>query len=202
MTVGYGHETKEIFPQPPMVAYRRDQNLRNILVHTSASNQATALSGSAPCGHSRCRTRNYISNETTLHGPKCSIKIKESFTCDSSGLVYCISCRRCHAIYIGETGRTLRERFGEHLRSITKCVPGFPVAEHSNSHGHCLDDAQVRGVKLCGGNAQRKRHEMRLIFQLGTWQPRCLNSDFRFCLVITFKTQMSLWRGHIQLSFH
>ena len=105
--------------------------------------------------------------------------VKESFTCDSSGLVYCISCRRCPAIYIGETGRTLKERFGEHLRSITKCAPGFPVAE--NSHGHCLDDAQVRGVKLCDGNKQRKRHEMRLIFQLGTWQPRGLNSDFRFC---------------------
>ena len=117
-------ETKKIFPQPPMVAYRRDQNLRNILVHTSASNQATALSGSPPCRRPRCRTWNYISNDTTLHGPKCSINIKESFTCDSSGLVYCISCRRCPAIYIGETGRTLRERFEEHLRSFTKCAPG------------------------------------------------------------------------------
>ena len=36
-------ETKETFHQPPMVAYRRDQNLRNVLVHTSARNQATAL---------------------------------------------------------------------------------------------------------------------------------------------------------------
>ena len=49
-------ETKEIFPQPPMVTYRCDQNLHNILVHTSPSNQATALSGSAPCRHPRCRT--------------------------------------------------------------------------------------------------------------------------------------------------
>ena len=44
-----------------------------------------------------------------------------------------------------------------------------------NSHGHSLDDVHVRG------NKQRKRHEMRLIFQLGTWQPRGLNSNFRFC---------------------
>ena len=79
------------------------------------------------------------------------------------------------------TGRTLRKRFGEHLRSVTKCAPGFPVAEHFSSHGHSLDNAQALGVKPCGGNKQWKRHEMRLIFQLGTWQPRGLNSDFRYC---------------------
>ena len=34
--------------------------------------------------------------------------------------IYCISCRRCPQLYIGETGRTLHERFGEHLRSVKK----------------------------------------------------------------------------------
>ena len=92
----------------------------------------------------------------------------------SSGLIYCISCRRCPAIYIGETGRTLRERFGEHLRSIHKNAPGFPVAEHFSSNGHTAADALVSGIKLCDGNKQRKRQEMRLIFRLGTRQPRGL----------------------------
>ena len=41
-------------------------------------------------------------------------------------------------------------------------------------------DALVRGMMLSVDNAQRKRLEMRLIFQLGTSQPRGLNSDFRF----------------------
>ncbi|KAL9964887.1 hypothetical protein ACROYT_G028594 [Oculina patagonica] len=113
-------------------------------------------------------------------GPQCSFNIKDAFTCQSSGLVYAISCRRCSAIYIGETGRTLRERFGEHLRSIEKNLPGFPVAEHFNANGHALQDAQVRGVMPCGGNKLRKRQEMRLIFQLGTSQPHGLNSDFRY----------------------
>ena len=35
--------------------------------------------------------------------------------------------------------------FGEHLRSIEKSLPGFPLAEHFNSNGHALQDAQVRG---------------------------------------------------------
>ena len=36
------------------------------------------------------------------------------------------------------------ERFGEHLRSISKSAPGFPVAEHFSSNGHTIADALVR----------------------------------------------------------
>ena len=82
--------------------------------------------------------------------------------------------------YIGETGRTLRERCGEHLRSINKIAPGFPVVEHFSSNGHTAADALIRFIKLCEGNKQRKRQDMRLIFRLGTCQPRGLNADFQF----------------------
>ena len=78
-------------------------------------------------------------------------------------------------------GRTLRERFGEHLRSIEKKSPGFPVAEHFNGLDHTLSDAEIRGIKLCtGNNIHRKRLEMRLIFRLGTARPRGMNINFSF----------------------
>ena len=162
-----------------MVAFRRDDNLRTSLVHT-AEKQAATPAGTYPCQHLRCRTCGHISSETDLLGPKDRLTNKDSFICLTSDLIYCISCRRCPAIYIGETGRTLRERFGEHLRSINKNTPGFPVAEHFSSNGHNAADALVREFKLCDGNKQRKRHEMRLIFRLGTCQPRGLNADFQF----------------------
>ena len=34
-------ETRAVFPQPPLVAYRRDSNLRDILVHTSNRSQSS-----------------------------------------------------------------------------------------------------------------------------------------------------------------
>ena len=86
-----------------------------------------------------------------------------SFTCLSTGLIYCISCGRCPANYIGKTGRTLRERLGEHLRSINKNALGFPVAELFSSNQHTVADALVRRSKLCSGYKQRKRKEMHLI---------------------------------------
>ena len=140
--------TSLIFPRPPMVVFRRDVNLRTSLVHTAEKQAAT----------------HHISSETDLLAPKDRLTVKDSFTCLSSGLIYCISCRRCPAIYIAETGRTLRERFGEHLRSINKNAPGFPVAEHFSSNGHTAADLLLRGIKLCDGNKYRKRQEMRLIF--------------------------------------
>ena len=50
-------ETREIFPQPPMVAYRRDRNLRDIPAHTSDKRQPGLLVGTSPraprvCTHS------------------------------------------------------------------------------------------------------------------------------------------------------
>ena len=110
-----------------------------------------------PCQHPHCRTCSHISSETDLLGPKDRLTIKDSFSCLSSGLIYCISCRCCPAIYIGETGLTLRERFGEHLRSINKIAHGLHVAEHFSSNRHTAADALVRGIKLCEGNKQRKR---------------------------------------------
>lgn len=56
--------------------------------------------------------------------------------------MYCISCRLCPAIYIGETGRTLRQRFSVHLRVIEKELLGFPVAEPFNTVGHSINDAR------------------------------------------------------------
>ena len=88
---------------------------------------------------------------------------------------------RCSHIYIGETGRKLRSRIGEHLRSVRNNTPGFPVAQHFNSADHSITDVQVRGMRLCrDSNILRKQLETRLIFQLGTVQPDGLNINFKY----------------------
>ena len=109
------------------------------------------------------------------------IKGLGTFTCQSEIVVYSIICRRCGCLYIGETGRRLRERFSEHLRSVRNKSPGFPVAEHFNSASHSLNDIMICGLKRCSGdNTRRKKQEMRLIFELGTLKPNVLNVNFRF----------------------
>lgn len=51
--------------------------------------------------------------------------LREHFTSQSDNVIYCISCRRCPHLYIRKTGRRLRQRFEEHLRSVQKStIPG------------------------------------------------------------------------------
>jgi len=106
--------------------------------------------------------------------------IRKRLTRKSKNIVYCISCRRCPQLYIGEIGRTLHERFGEHLRSVKKNTGGFPVAEHFNSPGHSLSDIAVRGLRRCSGASFRRRQLESRACRLGTMQADGLNNVFHF----------------------
>ncbi len=94
-------------------------------------------------------------------------------------------------MYIGETGRRLADRFGEHLRSVEGYQNnqryqngGFPVAEHFNQGGHnSIHDMSVSVIKqVAGPAAQRRREEMimRMIFTYKTLAPSDMNIDLKF----------------------
>ena len=69
-------ETRGIFPEPPLVSYRRDKNLRDFLVHSTSGSQRPLDAGSFPCRRPRCQTCRYITSQTVLHGPKAHIPSK------------------------------------------------------------------------------------------------------------------------------
>ena len=62
--------------------------------------------------------------------------IKQTVTCASKNLIYMIQCRKCKntlnapAEYIGQTKRTLRDRFGEHRTTQNKTTDAAP--QHFN----------------------------------------------------------------------
>ena len=78
-------------PQPPLVAYRRDSNLHDIFVRSSHSRQPSSHAGTSACLHARRLTCQHVSSDTNVCGPQCSFVIKKAFSCQTSGLVYCIS---------------------------------------------------------------------------------------------------------------
>ena len=90
-------QTRDIFPQPPVVAYKRNLSLRDILVHSTGSS-STEQPGSHACQHPRCQTCEFITPLTDIRGPKSTFTIRDHFTCTSENLVYCIPCRRCSHI--------------------------------------------------------------------------------------------------------
>ena len=59
-----------------------------------------------------------IMKEQTTHLHTGEVReIKQQMTCKSTNLIYMIECKRCKKEYIGETKRTIRERFTEHRQA-------------------------------------------------------------------------------------
>ena len=80
--------TREIFTLPPLTSYRRDQNIRGILVYTSMKSQSGSPAGTYPCGAPRCPTCAHVSATTIIAGPRHNMTIREHFTCKSSNVIY------------------------------------------------------------------------------------------------------------------
>ena len=95
-------------------------------------------------------------------------------------IVYGIICKRCHIIYIEETGRRLADRIAEHIRSIRHNFSGYPIAQHFNPPSHCsLNHFSVTGIIHCNfSNVSRLNIENRIMFKLGALSPLGLNTKF------------------------
>ncbi|KAL8604303.1 hypothetical protein ACOMHN_023673 [Nucella lapillus] len=78
-------------------------------------------------------------------------------------------------MYVGETCRSLAERFSEHLRSM-KLGYSNPVGQHFASSYHSFSHANIAAVwQNPRDRVYRKHMESRIISRLGTTQPAGMN---------------------------
>ena len=68
----------------PIVAYKRNLSLRDILVHSSDSS-STEQPGCHACQRPRCQTCVFITPLSDIRGPKSTFTIRDHFTCTSIG---------------------------------------------------------------------------------------------------------------------
>ena len=62
-----------------------------------------------------------------------------------TGVIYTIPCDQCPRCYIGQTGRSMEQRLGEHRRALRKGdVLASAVAEHVFTLGHQMDLSKAR----------------------------------------------------------
>ena len=163
------------FNEKPLVAYRKDQNLKNLLVRSALGNQQQQPPGTRPCNNAKCTVCPHLCTNTTIRGPKSTLSVTRAFSCHSSNIVYAITCTLCKKIYIGETGRTLEIRAKEHLADI-KHNRQKTVAVHFNSTGHSIQHFRIKGLWQIKGETQdRKDRESHIIRTLGTLSPAGLN---------------------------
>ena len=91
-------------------------------------------------------------------------------SCTSSNVVYLIGCKKCTQQYIGETDRTVKERFLEHKGYVTSKMMNKSTGEHFNQQGHRVSDMTVTVLeKIFNQNPQyRKQREKMWINRFNT----------------------------------
>ena len=91
--ISTNHETRDIFDQPSLLSWKKDNNLQHLLVssatsHPSGSNQ--------PCNRPRCKTCKFITDTKAVSCHKSKFNVTDTFTCTSTNLIYCIQCLKCN----------------------------------------------------------------------------------------------------------
>ena len=94
-----------------------------------------------------------------------SVDINSSVDCSSRNIIYMLGCKRCPEQYIGESERSLRERFSEHKGYVTKAT-----GSHFNERGHSLSVMEITILeKVFSDNPQfRKQREKMYINKFNT----------------------------------
>jgi len=144
-------ELTSLFPNPPMLAFKKNTNLHNTLVHSSSPGSVPdgpltfrtlkhPLSTRVhPCRHPLCKCCNQLIDVHHL----ANTTLTQHLNCRSRNVVYLIKCRHHHlAIYIGQTTGQLNQRLTAHRGVLSK--PGskskWPLYKHFLSTGHSPED--------------------------------------------------------------
>ena len=145
---------KEVFPAPPMVAYRRAKNLRDKLVKAKVPppsiRKKRQLNGMKPCNKSGCEVCPFVrrGSEMKIHLSNKSVKINSNVDCNSQNTVYCMFCKkpRCNQVFIGQSQRELKKRFSEHKTSVRTNAKKV-VGQHFNEPGHSISNMEVAALE-------------------------------------------------------
>ncbi len=124
------------------------------------------------------------SNKIKSKSTQIEYDIKHHVSCESSNLIYLITCKTCGMQYVGQTKRTPGERSREHFRDIQKKSPKL-LSVHLNSRGHNgITDISISILSFIRQtpnslSAQKARDRMEMFWynQLGTMVPRGLNVE-------------------------
>ena len=145
------------------------------------SQESSGCKGMQPCGKSRICA--FVSGSDTFydHDRKKSFKINYSFNCDSSGVVYLLSCKKCMKSYVGSTINTFRLRFNNHKSSLKRYgkgqhnIPGEHLYAHFFTEGHeGLSDITVNIIDRLDVKNPTER-EGYWTYRLNTFVPNGLN---------------------------
>ena len=168
---------KEVFPAPPLIAYTRPKTIKDHLIRAKLPSSNTrpkrTIPGMHKCGKLSCRICSYVSTGKVIKATytNASVQLSKSFDCQTSNIVYIVSCKKCKDQYIGQTKNTLEFRFKQHLGYVATNTQA--TGTHFNSPGHTRSDMTISVLEKVNRvdrtlGEQRKSHfieEFNLVYR-------------------------------------
>ena len=114
----------KIFPDPPLISFRRNRNLRDLLVSARLPDPKTDEHTNEPgffeCPNKKCSVREFVvtGNKFSSTVTKQSFPINDYITDKMDWLIYLITCKKCGMQYVGKTTTSLYTRFTGHKSDI------------------------------------------------------------------------------------
>ena len=142
-------------PEPPMVEYKRQTNIRDRIIKAKIPAKFTRAQRSIPgmkkCGN--CVVCPYVKEGNQVKSKTKTWNLVKPFNCVTKNVVYFIECQkeRCKNgdkyIYIGETGKQIETRIRQHLGYIRNKEIRQSTGSHFNKQGHSQDDMKFTVLK-------------------------------------------------------
>ena len=170
---------KKIFNQTPIVSFKRDKNIMDILVHKKHNRMFYYTEyGCKRCGKNCALCKYLIENNVFSDNDGNQFKIKGSINCKSVGVIYCIFCTKCSKnIYVGQTGDTFYQRMLLNFSKIRTKKITDPIAKHFCEKEHSVNNYRVIGIeRVYGDTIYRETKEAFWIKKLKTYEPQGLNT--------------------------
>ena len=123
-----------------------------------------------------CKICKHIDPDPDININSVTHHIYSKYTCSSTDLIYLITCSKCPAFYIGETGRKLSDRIKEHLRDINN-KNNKQIPNHFNLFDHSINHLRVKALAANKTNLpdNRRKLERLWIYRLNALTPPGLN---------------------------
>ena len=173
---------KNIFPEPPMVAYRRNANLKDVLVrarHWKAPAKKTTGRHSDHLHPTReTKIDRFMNNKSNLvnsrNGRSCHVAGGSS---KDKNIIYAVECTKCRLLYVGYTTDQLNHRMNRHRSDIRHYPERCELAKHFHDNDCDFErDIQVTILEHVKGSEYKlKRQEDKWMKRLGSQHPTGMN---------------------------
>ena len=131
---------KNVFPEPPILSYRRSQNLGNLPVRSSFNRLSPChtASNSSHCQKSRCKLCQSMSNNNSVLDTQSE---KTCYTsggqCTTTNTIYAAECTQHKSIYVGQSSQKFNMRFDGHRSDVNVKPKACELAQHLHESHEC-----------------------------------------------------------------